>query len=59
MDPTVTSALLELGTETANLSQEAFEKTEQFLCVHAWKEEYSDNSECSKAAEYRILIVYE
>ena len=35
MDPTVTSALLELGTETANLSQEAFEKTEQFLCVHA------------------------
>ena len=29
--PTVASAFLELGTKKANLSQEAFEKTEQFV----------------------------
>ena len=29
--PTVTSAFLEFGTEKANLSQDAFEKIEQFV----------------------------
>ena len=46
--PTVALAFLEVGMEKANLSQNAFEKT-AICCVHVWKEQCSDNSECSKA----------
>ena len=45
--PTVTSAFFELGTEKANLSQDACDKIEQFVVF--MYEKNSDNSECSKA----------